>query len=44
MKRIVHNIGLDVHEETIGGGRKETDILAALARRSRKVREMFLYR
>ena len=43
MKKIVHYIALDVHKETIaasiapwGEAVKETDILAALARRSRK--------
>jgi hypothetical protein len=37
MKKIVHYIGLDVHKETVGAGREGADILAALARRSRKV-------
>ncbi len=43
MEKIVHYIGLDVHNETIGvpieSTARRTDILASLARRSRKVRD-----
>ena len=42
MKKIVPDIGLDVYKESIGCGRGRTDILAALARQSRKVRVIYL--
>ena len=42
MKKIVHYSGKDVHKETVvGGGHEGTDILAALARRSRRVRVIY---
>ena len=44
MKKIICYIGLDVHKETTAGGRAGTDILAALARQSRKVIDIFLRR
>ena len=43
MKEIVHYIGLEVHTETIVvAGPERADILAALARRSRRVRDGFV--